>query len=170
MWEHWVLLVGLLLSVGRFIIFASGNGQIFYQHLVYVHYLCKLQDKIIRPFVEKSFSYIKDSQNFIQKNINKKYPKNAKIFTFDVVSLYTNIDHDKCLETLSDFFKDKLDPDFGIDIFGFREILRLVLKNNFYSTIRELLYLVKNTLKAQIRSLKTAACVLINQICIRFKN
>ena len=74
--------------------------------------LCKLLDKIIRPFVEKSSSYIKDSQNFIQKNINKKYPKNAKIFSFDVVSLYTNIDHDKCLDTLSDFFKDKLDTDF----------------------------------------------------------
>jgi len=94
--------------------------------------LCKLLDKIIRPFVEKSSSYIKDSQNFIQKNINKKYPKNAKIFSFDVVSLYTNIDHDKCLDTLSDFFKDKLDPDFAIDIFGFREILRLVFKYNYF--------------------------------------
>ena len=94
--------------------------------------LCKLLDKIIRPFVEKSSSYIKDSQNFIQKNIDKKYPRNARIFTFDVVSLYTNINHEKCLDTLSDFFKDKLDPEFGIDIIGFREILRLVLENNYF--------------------------------------
>ena len=95
--------------------------------------LCKLLDRIIRPFVESSSSYIKDSQNFIQKNIGKKYPKNAKLFTFDVVSLYTNINHEKCLDTLSDFFKDKIDPEFGIDIIGFREILRLVLKNNYFT-------------------------------------
>ncbi len=50
--------------------------------------LCKLLDKIIRPFVEKSSSYIKDSQNFIQKNINKKYPKNAKLFPFCCFPLY----------------------------------------------------------------------------------
>ena len=50
--------------------------------------LCKLLDRIIRPFVEKSSSYIKDSQNFIQKNINKKYPKNAKIFSLCCFPLY----------------------------------------------------------------------------------
>lgn len=95
--------------------------------------LCKLLDKIIRPFVEKSYSYIKDSQNFIQKNLGKKYPKNGKIFTFDVVSLYTNINHQDCLDILSDFFKDKLNSEIGIDIIGYREILNLVLKNNFFT-------------------------------------
>ena len=93
----------------------------------------ELEDIMEEPIEEESEdSEITENTLNGQKNINKKYPKNAKIFSFDVVSLYTNIDHDKCLDTLSDFFKDKLDPDFGIDIFGFREILRLVLKNNYF--------------------------------------
>jgi hypothetical protein len=74
----------------------------------------------------KTETYIKDSQNLIQITKNKKFPLNAKLFTFDVVSLYTNILHDKCLETLTKFFEknlDKLDPELGITINGFRELL-----------------------------------------------
>ena len=97
--------------------------------------LCILLDHIIRPFVVNSPSYIKDSQNLIQITKNKKFPLNAKLFTFDVVSLYTNILHDKCLETLTKFFEknlDKLDPELGITINGFRELLKLVLDNNYF--------------------------------------
>ncbi len=94
--------------------------------------LCVLLDLIIRPFVEKSPSYIKDSQHFMQKNLNKKFPENANLFTFDVVSLYTNIKQEKCLDILSDFFKDKLEPDLGITISGFRIILKLTLENNYF--------------------------------------
>ena len=87
---------------------------------------------MIRLFVEKSKSFIKDSQNFIQKCKNKEFPPHAKLFTFDVVSLYTNIKHDKCIDILSDFFRDKFDDFTDMNIHGFREILKLVLFNNYF--------------------------------------
>ena len=95
--------------------------------------LCILLDIILRPFVEESKSYIKDSQNFIQKCKDLRLSSNSKLFTFDVVSLYTNIEHQKCLDLLTDFLIDKLDISLELNIIGFREILKLVLANNYFS-------------------------------------
>lgn len=94
--------------------------------------LCILLDLILRPFVEKSESYIKDSQNLIQKCKKKKFPLNTKLFTFDVVSLYTNIEHQKCIDLICEFLIDKIDHFQDLNIVGFREILKLILFNNYF--------------------------------------
>ena len=78
-----------------------------------------------------SESYIKDSQNLIQKIKNLKIPEDFIIVTADFISLYSNINHDDCLFILTDFFRDKLDSEH-IKIEGFHSILKIVLNNNFF--------------------------------------
>ena len=77
-------------------------------------------------------SYIKDSQNLIQKTKDLKIPVNHTLITADFVALYSNIDHEDCLYRLTDFFKDKLQNFKHIKIEGFHSILKLVLENNFF--------------------------------------
>ena len=93
--------------------------------------LCYLLDFLIRPYVMNSESYIKDSQNLIQKIKNLKIPEDFIIATADFISLYSNINHDDCLFILTDFFRDKLDSEH-IKIEGFHSILKIVLNNNFF--------------------------------------
>ena len=112
--------------------------------------LCILLDIIIRPFVENCTSYIKDFQNLIQKCKGNILPSDAKLFTFDVVSLYTNIKHNKCIDLLSDFFKDKLDDFPDLNIYGFREILKLVLFNNYFSFNGQFYLQIKGKVKFRI--------------------
>lgn len=95
--------------------------------------LCILMDLLLRPFVYKMESYIKDSQNLIQKCENLKIESSdIFIYSCDFESLYTNIDQNECLNLISDFIKDKL-CDENIKIKGFHTILKLILENNYFS-------------------------------------
>ena len=46
-------------------------------------------------------------------------------------SLYSNIDHEDCINNLTDFFKDKLESEH-INIKGFYVIIKLILNYNFF--------------------------------------
>ena len=78
-----------------------------------------------------SESYIKDSQNLIQKIKDLKIPEEYIIATADFISLYSNINHEDCLFILTDFFRDKLNTEH-LKIEGFHCILKIVLNNNFF--------------------------------------
>ena len=67
-------------------------------------------DYILQPHVKLSKSYIKDSQNLIQKLETLKLPdnKDIKLSSLDFESLYSNIDLDDALFIIVDFMKDKL--------------------------------------------------------------
>jgi hypothetical protein len=93
--------------------------------------LCFLLNFILRPYVLRTESYIKDSQNFIQKTKDIVIPVGYTIATADFTALYSNIDHEDCLSSLTEFFKDKLDSEH-ITIKGFHMILKLVLENNYF--------------------------------------
>ena len=88
--------------------------------------LCYLLDYLIRPYVVSSDSYIKDSQDFIQKTKNVKIPNDYTLVTADFVSLYSNINHNDCLSMLTDFFKDKLVNFEHLTIEAFHSILNLL--------------------------------------------
>ena len=88
-------------------------------------------DYLLRPLVIESSSYIKDSQHLILKTLEKEFPTDSKLFSCDFEALYTNIDHEDCLNYLSEFMKDKL-INSDIKIEGFRIILNLILKNNYF--------------------------------------
>lgn len=77
-------------------------------------------------------SYIKDSQNLIQKANNLILNnENNILYSCDFESLYTNINHDDCLNLICDFLKDKLQSNH-IKIEGFYRILKLILDNNYF--------------------------------------
>ncbi len=65
-------------------------------------------DFLLQPFVITSVSYIKDSQNLIQKLENKTFLENIKICSLDFESLYSNIDLKDALKIISEFMQDKL--------------------------------------------------------------
>jgi hypothetical protein len=94
--------------------------------------ICELLDLILRPYVEKCESYIKDSQDLMGKVYDLTFKsENINLYSCDFESLYSNIDHNDCLFVLCDFMKDKLDT-VHLKISGFHKILEFVLENNFF--------------------------------------
>jgi hypothetical protein len=94
--------------------------------------LCKLIEVILGPHVKKLPSYIQDSQNLIQDSYKLKIPINTKLVSADIESLYTNIQLEHAIIVICDFAKDKL-PKSNLNITAFKEILKLVLENNYFS-------------------------------------
>ena len=81
--------------------------------------------------MRKGWSYIKDSQDFINKSrkLGKK-PDNAKLVTADVVALYPSIPHNIGLRAL----KEALDKQEQIKIQAddLLQMAEFVLKNTFF--------------------------------------
>ena len=60
-------------------------------------------DSHMQPIIKKGWSYIKDSQDFINKSRKLgKTPDNAILVTADVVSLYPSIPHNVGLRALKE--------------------------------------------------------------------
>ncbi len=91
-------------------------------------------DYILQPHVKLSKSYIKDSQNLIQKLETLKLPdnKDIKLSSLDFESLYSNIDLDDALFIIDDFMKDKISNPH-LTIIGFHSLLKLLFENNIFS-------------------------------------
>ncbi len=92
-------------------------------------------DRILRPLVESLPSYLKDTTDFFKQlsDINIDNYEDYEIFflsTMDVVSLYTNIPHNKgivVIKYLLDKRVEKSPPsDFVIDM------ITLLLENNYF--------------------------------------
>ena len=97
--------------------------------------ISKYLDHYLRPIVEKSNSYIKDTTHFLQKifSIQDTIPPKAWLVTLDVKSLYTNIPQDEgieiCLNNLQSFYGDNL----PLTINNFRQLMDFTLKGNFFT-------------------------------------
>ena len=63
------------------------------------HRLSNLIDILLKPFIEKVKSYVRDDIDFL-KSIPESVPQNTLLVTFHVVSLYTNISHDLGLKAI----------------------------------------------------------------------
>jgi predicted GIY-YIG superfamily endonuclease len=94
--------------------------------------LCKLIEVILGPHVKKLPSYIQDSQNLIQDCYKFHIPNNALLVSADIESLYTNIKLDHAIEILFEFARDKL-PASTISALALKEILKLILENNYFT-------------------------------------
>ena len=79
-------------------------------------------DAVMQPWVQSSKSYIRDSQNLIQKLEKVTFEPDVKLCSFDFESLYSNIDLDHALIVISDFMADKISSDH-FDPSSFNEIL-----------------------------------------------
>lgn len=95
--------------------------------------ICALVDFVLRPYVIASDSYIKDSQDLMQRALEfKTNADNVFLFSCDFESLYTNINQDQCLFIICDFLKDKFKSKY-LSLLGFSKLLNFVLKNNFFT-------------------------------------
>ena len=95
--------------------------------------LCLLIDLILQPVVQLTDSYIKDSQQLLQKceylriNYKKVY-----IYSCDFDSLYTNIQKNDAVNRITDYIKDKLDFNY-ITPLAFSKILSLIFDHNVFA-------------------------------------
>lgn len=66
----------------------SGKGSILNNISIFL-------DKVLRDYAIQSKSYIRDTSDFLLKIAQLMIPESAILASFDVVSLYTSIDHDR---------------------------------------------------------------------------
>ena len=91
-------------------------------------------DLFLQPFVRSSDSFLRDSQNLIQKCQDLVFKDNYHLYSCDFESLYTNINSEDAIVSISNFFKDKMAPFIlDIDIVGLNNILSLILNNNVFT-------------------------------------
>lgn len=84
-------------------------------------------DDFIKDKAVKHPAYIKDTYSFVSDINNLEIPKNAILITLDVESMYTNIDHEKGLEAVSQAFKEyEKTPKYD----AVMKLLELSLKRN----------------------------------------
>ena len=91
--------------------------------------ISKTLDFYMKTIAVKHFSYLIDSQYLIQLTQNQTFSSNSKLFTADVVALYSNISIEKSIEIMSNMMS-KINFDH-FTAFGFHSLLKLTLKNNF---------------------------------------
>jgi hypothetical protein len=94
--------------------------------------ICCLIDFLLKPFVLKSESYIKDSQDLILKLKDAVIPRGASVLTGDFESLYSNIELNICLDSITDFMRDKISSTH-LNIIAFRSLLFIVLSYNIFT-------------------------------------
>ena len=68
--------------------------------------LSEFLEKILSPLVKHLRSYVKDDWDLLKK-LPQKFDSECDLYSFDIVSLYTNINHELGIEALSYWF-DKL--------------------------------------------------------------
>jgi hypothetical protein len=95
-------------------------------------FLCLLIDIILQTFVKKTKSFILDSQNLIQKTLNTSFEKNAKLYSCDFDSLYTNICLTHALSVITQFISNNFYSN-DVSSTAFHEILKLIFENNVFS-------------------------------------
>jgi len=87
--------------------------------------------KSLLPLVK---SYLKNSATVIQDIKGLTLPKEARLFTADATSMYTNIETNIGIESIRTFIQDNINyipRDFPTDLF--LEILEIVMTNNVFS-------------------------------------
>jgi len=92
-----------------------------------VHSLGKWLDKALQPLVAMQQSYFKDSFT-LKRELNELIlPPNAKLFSCDAVSMYTNIDIDDSIERIKEYILTILP---GIEVKAIIEAMEIVMRNN----------------------------------------
>ena len=83
----------------------------------------------LKPFVP---TYIKDSHDLLTKLRNiGGLPPNARLFTADAVSMYTNIDTEHAIRVIGNWM-DGLELPAGFPLRAVNDAMRLVMRNNIF--------------------------------------
>ena len=108
--------------------------------------LSQLFDILLKPFLKYTKSFIHDRLNFLIKFLGD-LDENTEIVTFDVITLYTGIPHEFCLDAL-DYFVTKYQEDLLPDIL--LELAKSILKSNTLTFGWELYPQIKRTARCTI--------------------
>ena len=85
----------------------------------------------MQPIMRKGWSYIRDSQDFINKSRKLgKIPEDAILVTVDVVGLYPSIPHNVGLRALKEALEKREQKKIPTE--DLVEMAEFVLKNNFF--------------------------------------
>ena len=72
------------------------------------HALGEWVDEMLQPLVKAQATYFKDSFCLKQWLNSLTLPPNSSLFTYDAISMYTNIDTEDCIASLSTFLLSRL--------------------------------------------------------------
>jgi hypothetical protein len=92
-----------------------------------VHPLGKWLDYTLQPIITSQPFYFKDSFTLKQELDKLLLPPNASIISFDAISMYTNIDINDSIESISTFLAKTWD---NYDCKAVKEAMEIVMKNN----------------------------------------
>lgn len=92
--------------------------------------LSKFLDYFLQPLLLKTKSYLKDTQDLIDKIEDMILPENTVLLTLDVTALYTNIQHSEAYRVISAALdtRESLNPPTHILL----EILELILGKKYF--------------------------------------
>ena len=97
------------------------------------HRLSNLIDILLKPFISKVQSYVRDDIDFL-KYVPKIVPQNTLLVSLDIVSLYTNISHDLGIEAINSWltkYPELIHERFSKEFI--LESIKIILENNnFY--------------------------------------
>ena len=90
------------------------------------------EDHMLQPIVNATSSYFKNSFDLAKLLKNLRVSKKCSIFSFDAISMYTNINTDECLARLTEFLtRPSTETRFPQYLAkALVEALALVMKNN----------------------------------------
>lgn len=93
--------------------------------------ISKYIDFFLKPISNKHNSYIKDSYDFLTKIQKQPIEKDSLLVTFDVASLYTNMNLNRTIAVVKQYFKKYPDPTRPTE--HIINLLKICIKNNDFT-------------------------------------
>ena len=93
--------------------------------------ICLILDLLLKPIIMKTETYIKDSQNLIQKIKDMKFENKPFLYSLDIVSLYTNIIQNHATQLITEFMNKYLDS-FHINIVALNKLIKIMFGTNVF--------------------------------------
>ena len=122
----------------------------------------KFLDYHLKPVMQRSWSYIKDSGDFIEKIKRiSNIPDDAILVTADVVGLYPSIPHEPGLKPLEAAL-EKRDP-IQISTSNLVKMAKFVLQNNYFEFNRETKQQISGT-AIGTKCASLYACIFMDQV------
>ena len=98
-------------------------------------------DNFLQPAVSRTFTYIRDTSDFISKIEQLKIPNEAVFMTADVQSLYTNIDHERARSVVEKVLLERSQQD--PPSYTLLELTDICLENNYFRFLNEFYVQIK---------------------------
>ena len=92
-------------------------------------------DHFLVPIIKKQLTYIKDTTDFIKKIESLHLPPNILLVTYDVTSMYTNMEFHELLLAVKDAYINSDKPEINMpypDTSDLVDLIKIVLENNYF--------------------------------------